>query len=173
MDDFEAFTRDRIGRLRTEADALEKTLKEYVSARARKEGATRRSGGDNPRSGAFGVIMEAIAAAGPEGLTLDQMIDAAAEGGFEVKRNTLRSQIWSAKNDGAVEQVKTGVYRAPAIPGLGSGRMAFSTDLDDDMPEPVGGFSSAPPRRSPAEDFKGVKIPREDFTADLDDEIPF
>ncbi|WP_293902699.1 hypothetical protein [Phenylobacterium sp.] len=179
MDDFETFTRDRIARLRSEADALEKTLKEYTSAKARISGASRRSGSDNPRGGAFGAIMDAIRAAGIDGLTLDQMIDVAADEGFEVKRNTLRSQIWTAKNDGDLEQVKTGVYRIAGAAELTSGRIEFSRDLDDEMPPrrpareeftplaegpaPDRGFSSGPLRAAP----------REEFSHDLDDEIPF
>jgi hypothetical protein len=175
MDDFETFTRDRIARLRAEAEALEKTLKEYTAARARVSGQARRSGGDNPRSGAFGVILAAIGAAGIEGLTLDEMIDAAAAEGFEVKRNTLRSQIWSAKERGEVEPIAAGRYRiagaSDKIPGLD-----FSTDLDDDPGAYRGGFSSRPRPANPAEDFKDGRMPaepKEEFSADLDDEIPF
>lgn len=175
MDDFETFTRDRISRLRAEADALEKTLKEYMSARARRDGVARRSGGDNPRSGAFGVIMDAIATAGPQGLTLDQMIDVAAEEGFEVKRNTLRSQIWTAKNEGALQQVKTGVYRVPAGEHeLTAGKMDFNDAPR--QPPSEGGFSSGHQRSTVKEDFAGVKLPRAEFSAvldDEDDEIPF
>lgn len=191
MDDFETFTRDRITRLRSEADALEKTLKEYTSAKARLSGAARRSGGDNPRTGAFGIIMETIRSAGVAGLTLDQMIDAAADEGFEVKRNTLRSQIWTAKNDGELEQVKNGVYRIAGAAALTAGRIDYSDNVDDLVDGPdddqIPGFSR-PPRKTAREEFSPLteelrgggfptgprrSAPREEFTADLDDEIPF
>ncbi|WGM41122.1 hypothetical protein [Caulobacter sp. NIBR1757] len=163
MEDMEAFMRDKIARLRAEADALEKTLKEYLSVQARVAGAARRSG-DHPRSGAFGVILEAIGKAGPNGMTLDEMIDAAKDEGYEVKRNTLRSQIWSAKEEGVLSQIEPGRYRVPLVP----------------KPPP-------PPRERTAEEAFGVPQsggfgggsraqptgPREDFGADLDDEIPF
>ncbi len=38
MDDFETFTRDKIARLRAEADALEKILKEFMGTKARLAG---------------------------------------------------------------------------------------------------------------------------------------
>ena len=140
MDDFENFTREHIARLRSDADALEKTLKAFVATKARQAGASRRSG-DQPRSGAFGVVMEAILGAGAEGLNLDEMIEAASAEGYEVKRSTLRSQVWQAKEDGLLTQIEPGRYRSSVI-----------------------------------DDFASVKIPvapRETFTADLDDEIPF
>lgn len=139
MDNYESFTRDKISRLRLEIDVLERSLKEYLSIQARAAGVARRSGGDNPRSGAFGVILDAIAKAGVNGLTLDEMIDAAAAEAFEVKRNTLRSQIWQAKNEGIVEQIAAGRYRSAGAEKLTSGRIEFPNE--DEIP----GLSSPPP----------------------------
>ncbi|MDP3656501.1 MAG: hypothetical protein Q8R45_05995 [Brevundimonas sp.] len=110
MSDFETFTREKIARLRLEADALEKILKEFVGSRARATGASARSG--TAATGGFGAVMEALAEAGEAGLSLDQMIAAASERGFGVNRNTLRSQLWSAKNAEKVEQIEPGRYRA-------------------------------------------------------------
>jgi hypothetical protein len=161
MDDFETFARDKIAKLRAEADGLEKTLKEFQAIHARKAGAVRRSG-DQPRAGAFGVILEAITAAGPDGLTLDQMTEAAGAEGYDVKRPTLRSQVWQAAKDGTIIQIEPGRYRAPVG--------------DYDLTKGMMDFNEAP-RRGASEDFVGVKpvapMPREDFAADLDDEIPF
>jgi hypothetical protein len=174
MDDFESFTREQISRLRLEADALEKALKAFQASKARLTGAARRSGGDQPRSGAFGVIMEAISKAGPKGLTLDEMIAAAAAEGYEVKRGTLRSQIWQAKNDGEVLPLEAGRYRNP----IGDAELTHGAMNYDEAPTPEraardeggysGGFSSGPRTHQPA-----PPAPREEFSADLDDEIPF
>lgn len=163
MEDMEAFMRDKIARLRAEADALDKTLKEYLSVQARVAGAARRSG-DNPRSGAFGVILEAISRAGQNGLSLDEMIAAAKEEGYDVKRNTLRSQIWSAKEESAVEQIEPGRYRVPVAPQASSKRDNRTAD-EAFGSATSGGFGGAP--RNPSAGR------REDFGADLDDEIPF
>ena len=97
--------------------------------------------------------MEAIAAAGMEGLTLDQMIAAAAGEGYEVKRNTLRSQVWASKEAGDLTQIEPGRYRSSAIDGF-----AGVLVLDDNDEDAGKGYETGP---------------RETFTADLDDEIPF
>lgn len=111
MDDFESFMREKIARLRAEADALEKTLKEFSGSRARASGGSRASSGAT--AGGFGAVLEALDAAGTEGLTLDEMIEAASRKGFTVNRNTLRSQLWGAKNQERVEQMEPGRYRSP------------------------------------------------------------
>jgi hypothetical protein len=145
MDDFENFTREHISRLRAEADALEKTLKAFLATKARQAGASRRSG-DQPRSGAFGVVLEAILNAGAEGLTLDEMIEAAAAEGYEVKRTTLRSQVWQAKEDGQLIQMEPGRYRSSALDAFAGVKIEPETPVSD---------------------------PKEHFPVDLDDEIPF
>ena len=150
MDDFESFTREHIARLRAEADALEKTLKAFVATKARQTGAIRRSG-DQPRAGAFGVVMDAIVGAGEEGLDLDQMIEAAAAEGYEVKRATLRSQVWQAKENGVLTQMKPGRYRSSAIDAFADVKLNPTIDRF----------------------LKADANPRETFTADLDEEIPF
>lgn len=159
MDDFESFTREKIARLRAEADALEKILKEFQATQARLAGAARRSGGDQPRSGAFGVIMDAIAGSGVDGLTLDQMIAAAEAEGYLVKRPTLRSQVWQATKDGQLTQLEPGRYRSSVV---------------DDF-EDISALAPKQPAREIAPGVEGRKVtgPREDFSADLDDEIPF
>jgi hypothetical protein len=144
--DFETFTREKIARLRAEAEALEKSLKEYQAAMARAAGPARRGSNDGS---AFSVVMEAIAAAGAEGLTLDGMIEAAKEKGHDVKRNTLRSQIWQAKQDERVEQMEAGRYRIPGAPSSAPAEPAPSY------------VARARPTVTAADDFP------------LDDEIPF
>jgi hypothetical protein len=155
--DYETFTRDKIVRLRAEADALEKTLKEFQAATARASAPSRRTG---PQEGsAFGAVMDLIQAAGTAGMTLDEMIEQAAVRGYEVKRNTLRSQLWQAKKEGRVIQYETGRYAFVAPP----------LDFEDNPPEPEPenqGFSGGFQRRQPTG-------PRESFSADMDDEIPF
>lgn len=110
MSDFETFARDEIARLRAEADALEKTLKKFQASMSR---VARVSSGEPRSGGGFGAVLDALAAAGPRGLSLDEMIEAAEVAGFEVKRNTLRSQLFTAKGKGQVEPLEAGRYRAP------------------------------------------------------------
>ncbi len=164
MSDFETFTREKIVRLRADADALEKILKEFLGTQARAAGASRRSGPDQPRAGAFGAVMEAINAAGFEGLTLDKMIEAAEAEGYVVKRPTLRSQIFQAKSDGLLVQIEPGRYRsASAIDPsdfLGAPNAPRYGDVFDEAVRGAPGGS-------------GGHGPRESFSADLDDEIPF
>lgn len=163
MDDYETFTRDKIARLRADADALEKNLKEFLATQARKSGAARRSGPDQPRSGAFGVVLEAIAAAGEAGLDLNQMTQAAADEGYDIHRPTLRSQVWQAKKDGLLQQLEPGKYR------LSTGHEASSVGIFGQIARILnqvdskdGGLQGTEPTGA-----------RESFTADLDDEIPF
>jgi hypothetical protein len=143
MSDFEQFTREQIARLRAEADALEKTIKSFEAARARVSGGARRSASDQPRAGAFGVVMDAIVAAGAKGLTLDEMLQAASLAGHMVKRATLRAQVWKAKEDGALVQIEPGRYRSSAVdqfagviidPLDDDGERADQPDLDDEIP---------------------------------------
>ena len=109
--DYETFTREKIARLRAEADALEKNLKEFQAIAARASG----GGGRKPQEGsAISAILEAIDTAGPEGMTLDDMIAYAAALGHDVKRNTLRSQLWTAKNEGRVVSLEPGRFAKPA-----------------------------------------------------------
>lgn len=162
MDDFESFTRTKITRLRAEADALEKILKEFQATQNRRAGAARRSGGDQPRSGAFGVIMEAIAGAGAGGMTLDDMIGAAELEGYEVKRATLRAQVWKAKEDGELTAMEPGRYRSAVHDDFAG---VFTGTPESDEAAAGGGFQPVGGRLSKEE--------REKFSADLDDEIPF
>jgi hypothetical protein len=157
MDDFETFTRDKISRLRAEADALEKILKEFQGTKARKDGVARRSGGDQPRGGAFGVIMDAILQAGREGMTLDEMIAVASEDGYEVKRPTLRAQCWKAKEDGVLTAMEPGRYRSSTIDDFAGVRI----NPQDLTQQPEHGFGA---------DRRSVQPAIPD---NLDDEIPF
>jgi len=163
MSDFETFTREKILRLRAEADALDKILKEFQATQARSAGTARRSGSDNPRSGAFGVVLEAILASGESGMDLDEMQKAGEAEGFEVKRTTLRSQVWKAKEDGVLVQMEPGRYRSAAYEAFAGVHVEPSSTTRDGAPG--GGFQPAG-RTQPS-------APRESFSADLDDEIPF
>lgn len=166
MSDFETFTRDKIVRLRADADALEKILKEFLGTQARAAGASRRSGPDQPRAGAFGVVMEAINGAGYGGLTLDEMIQTAEAEGYAVKRPTLRSQIFQAKQDGDLVQIEPGRYRsASAI----SPQEAFG-GINVPPPSPAD-VHYTPPAIMP--DPESTATFQHSFGPDLDDEIPF
>lgn len=171
MDEFESFTREKITRLRAEADALEKILKEFQGTKARQAGASRRSGGDQPRAGAFGVVMEAITGAGASGLSLDQMIQAAEAEGYEVKRPTLRAQVWKAKEDGQLAQMEPGRYRLAVHDAFANVVVEPppARTADDDDGYTGGGFQRTPPHLMP----KSPPAPPGTFETDLDDEIPF
>jgi hypothetical protein len=115
--DYETFTRDRIAKLRAEADALERNLKEFAAISTRPALSPRRA---LTERSAIATIMKAIEEAGPAGLTLDEMIAVAAKAGFEAKRNTLRSQLWNFKNEERVVQLEPGRYAAasPKLPSM-------------------------------------------------------
>lgn len=177
--DYETFTREQIARLRAEADALEKNLKAFQahSARVASAGSMGTTTG-RPRTlagSAFSAVMEAIEAAGRDGLTLNEMIEAARVEGHEVKRNTLRSQVWSAKEDGRLFQLDKGRYAVlnPALDFNTAARQDIEKEVDDG-----GGYGSGALGRT----FRATETrgPRETFSADLDDievdlddEIPF
>ncbi len=126
MDDFETFARAKIAALRTEADQLERLLREF-QAKRRQTGGTghttpqsadsRDSAPTPPRrreGSAFGKIMEAVQAAGPDGMSIDDMVAAAAREGVTIERNTLRSQIWHEKRKGRLIPLANGRYATPA-----------------------------------------------------------
>ena len=172
MDETEALLRERIEKLRTEADTLERALKDILTTRARKTGAARRSGADQPRAGAWGAIFEAIRTAGPEGMTLDEMERVAEAEGYEVKRPTLRSQVWKAKEEGQLIQLEPGRYR------WFQNDFFADVKLPDDPPplpvrprptRPIRESSSDPPAGPPPATFDDEP----EAIGELDDEIPF
>lgn len=123
-DDFETFARAKIAALRAEAEQLERLLREF-QAKRRQAGGTGHatpqpavSGGSSqtpPRrreGSAFGKIMEAVHAAGPDGMSIDDMVAAAAREGITIERNTLRSQIWHEKRKGRLVPLANGRYAA-------------------------------------------------------------
>ena len=130
-DDFETYTRGKIGALRAEADQLERLLAEFLKTRRRAEAmpAGALAVMRNPQSGAervnqeprrrgnsaFGKVMEAISAAGPEGMSLDEMTAVAEREGSPIPRNTLRSQVWHEKTKGRLIGFANGRYAAAQI----------------------------------------------------------
>ncbi|MGK2911682.1 MAG: hypothetical protein ACSLE1_18040 [Sphingobium sp.] len=150
MSDMEEFMRDKIARLRSEADALEKVLKEFTGAKGR---STRQAGAP---TGGFGAVMDALEEAGPAGMSLDEMIQAASDRGYDVNRATLRSQLWTAKNNDKVEALEPGRYRS-----LTAVEAPKIVDQDDYS----SGFRTGPLKPEPA--------PTPQVNYDLNDEIPF
>jgi fructosamine-3-kinase len=126
MDDFETFARTKIAALRAEADQLERLLREFQAKRrqaaasgaghsAAQAAVVEISVPTRPRrreGSAFGKIMEAVQAAGAEGMSIDDMLSVAAREGITVERNTLRSQIWHEKRKGRLVPLANGRYAA-------------------------------------------------------------
>jgi hypothetical protein len=160
--DYEAFTREKIARLRADADALERHLKEFLVASARASGVPARSRQQGSQEGsAIGAVLDAIDAAGPDGMTLDEMIDDARKGGFEVNRNTLRSQLFTAARNGRVVRLTPGRYA--------SNQQGLALDPKDAF----AGVVIEPDRYSDAEHEGQAAMGAEPIlTIDADDEIP-
>lgn len=176
MDDFETFTRDKIAKLRAEADAMERFLKEYQVTKARASGSVRRSSeAQVGAGGAFGAILSVLRGKGAKGMSLDEMIHSAEVMGFDVKRNTLRSQLFTAKGKGQVEAMDTpGHYRAPPS--------QWVSDVQQDYADVHFGRDGTkevlvgPPETSNADEFSfnvgpARTGPKESF--ELDDDPPF
>ena len=156
MDDFETFTREKIARLRSEIDALEKSLKEFQATRARAN--SRRPDTEARSGGAFGAVLEQLEREGERGMTIEEMMAFGDLMAIPINRNTLRSQLFQAKNDGRVEQMAVGRYRVPQP------KKPEATSQNE------GYGRSGIERPAPGVTDRG---PREQFPADLDDEIPF
>ena len=129
-DDFETYARGKIAALRDEADQLERVLAGFLADRGPHSGTsaspfTARLGAPlrrEPRrrgNSAFGKVMDAIRAAGPSGLSLDDMAGVAEREGAPIARNTLRSMVWHEKTNGRLIALAAGRYAAPpAQPAL-------------------------------------------------------
>jgi hypothetical protein len=138
--DFETYTRDKITKLRADAAALEREasqlerlLGEFMK-KHRPAGDVARSAGtpavvanneaystevaSPPRrraGSAFKAIMDAIVAAGPAGLSLDEMMAVAERDGLTIQRPTLRSQLHHEKAKGRVVPLGIGRFAAAGI----------------------------------------------------------
>lgn len=126
--DFETYTRAKIGALRAEADQLERLLADFFKTQRRVETATPEAPAvlrdpqaanervvQEPRRrghSVFGKVVDAIYAVGPVGMSLDEMMAVAEREGAPTARSTLRSQVWHEKKKGRLVPVAHGRYAA-------------------------------------------------------------
>jgi hypothetical protein len=119
MDRFEEWTRIEIGRLRAEADALERTLNRFLSSQSNDPRSLisiepklvgmptapfrkRRSKND--------AILEVLDQAGPYGLSMDDLMKAAKQVGITPNRNAIRAFCWNEKQKGRLFQPSAGRF---------------------------------------------------------------
>lgn len=104
--DFETWTKAEISRLRAEADNLERALRAYRGAAPDLLAPAQHVANgqdDADDSSRFAVIMRAIEHS-PKGLTVDECMALAEKIGKPVKRNVIRSQLWTRKKNGGLIQ---------------------------------------------------------------------
>lgn len=114
---FEQWASQEIAKLRLEADALQRALDRYLAE------TMPAAGGDKPkpsqsdeskhkpseapsggRPSKHGHILKLVEEAGPGGLSTDEIEDASAKMGHAIKRNSLRSYLWTQRSDGTLIQ---------------------------------------------------------------------
>ena len=114
---FEIWAPSHIARLRADADALERTLAAYLAETERDSPAPvvvplkptpphspkpNTEGGGRPSK--HGHILDMVLKAGPTGLTTDEIEQAAEAAGRPILRNSLRSFLWTQRQDGRMFQ---------------------------------------------------------------------
>ena len=136
MDGFESWTRQEIGRLRSEADALERTLERFLASRPKAAPAdasgpsSKSDKKTHPRKrrSKNDPIRDVINRAGPNGLSLDEIFAAAEAAGITSTRDAIRSFCWNEKQIGRFIQPAEGRYAS--APG-DKDEAAGTTDQDD------------------------------------------
>jgi hypothetical protein len=99
---FEIWAPEQIARLRTEADALERSLKLYLeSAKAEQNGPPPKSA---PEGTKIGRVLDWIRSASPRGRTLSEIYQFCLDQGIKSDRAHVRSMIWYAEKRGQVER---------------------------------------------------------------------
>ena len=119
---FEIWAPQQIASLRAEADALQRTLDRYLGQPSVAPGradvaqsvhadlppakVATRTGADGRASQGVGrptkhsLVLDIIDRAGPTGLTMDEIERASTESGHPIKRNSLRSFLWTQRGLG-------------------------------------------------------------------------
>tara|TARA_B100000315_G_C14362522_1_gene489103 strand:+ start:59 stop:598 length:540 start_codon:yes stop_codon:yes gene_type:complete len=106
----EAELRERLREIRSRRDALAHALQLYAENKPRQPVRRARSKAKK-RTPRFTFIMNAIAESGERGLTNKEMYALAEAAGYEIKTNTIRSQLYHQKEDGNLEHMPNGRYR--------------------------------------------------------------
>jgi hypothetical protein len=162
------WARAEITRLKTEASQLENVLAKFLASKQGKQGQFASvSGGESfeeftagggriigfldkgavrKRSSKNDVILDAIDAAGPEGLDMDQIAVAAKKAGLNSSRNAIRAFCWNEKRQGRLISSQTGRYISAKFPGLRHNEPRQTNEAADPEPirEPAASVSSTP-----------------------------
>lgn len=129
-------------------EALRDALAMYAENKPRR---TVRKRASASRSGSkFGFILSAIGDSGARGLTPSEMFEKAKAAGVDIKRNTMRSQLWQSKGKGVLENVD-GRYRL-ASQTAGNGARSNGHHEPDKTEAPGKGHS-------PDASFESGKLP--------------
>lgn len=124
--DYEQWTRGEIARMReqgnrllAESDGMEKALSKWLesqrgdtprAAPAGTNGHAKRGGRKKAGYGSkTGFVMEKIDDSREIGVTTDQIFQATEAASMNMKRSSLRSILWHAKNDGQID-LRNGRY---------------------------------------------------------------
>jgi hypothetical protein len=156
MDDgFETWARSEIGRLRTEADQMERVLAQFLAARGpsapihdrrlqvgaatvahAREAAPCQPTSSAKRTSKNEPIFAAFERAGPRGMSMDDVERVAQEAGLNTNRNALRALCWNGKKEKRLISLAAGRYaiaqkNEAADAPLGAGSAASAREAHD------------------------------------------
>lgn len=137
---FEIWAAQEIAKLRTEADALQRTLNRYMGladAPVRSSVTAVTSATSSPsaslrkpvRASKYGPILDWLDQAGPSGMTMNEIVGRLEAMGSTVKRGSLRAFLWNQGADGRVVN-RNGRYLAQQHQNAGEPEVSPSSSPD-------------------------------------------
>lgn len=123
--EFEGWARLEIARLRAEADGLERALQRFLRAENVHPPLGQPNGVITARASRKGTktsaIVRFVRESGPQGVSLDDVLQFAEKHGLHMKRNSVRSTLYLAKKAGRLME-QGGKYTAkePDVEASGS-----------------------------------------------------
>lgn len=97
---------------RVRVDVLREALEMYQKSKpqVRKRRERKQTAASKPSQSS--IVLAMLKKAGPKGMTYNELIEGAAADGVTLKRTSLRSLIWTAKEESEIEAIKPGRFRA-------------------------------------------------------------
>ena len=167
--DFEKWALGEIAYHQREAEQLQSVLKKFLASRASAQRNTVHNAmrtsmprefpmddsvaserGDKRRNTSNMPILSAIEAAGPNGLDLDQIVDAAVAADIHSSRNAIRAFCWNEKQRGRLISSHHGRYVSVKYSGQGQGSSRQTNEAADILPFSGGSAASSTPNNAVA-----------------------
>ncbi len=97
---FEIWARAEIARLTSEAATLERALAKFLESQATAPTPSNGASQAPTSKSGWQQVVDVIRQAGPKGLPIREILTKAEMAGVKIKPNTIRSQVWHAKQPG-------------------------------------------------------------------------